>query len=155
MMTDHLSQFPRRPPAGSCWSMTTSRTSTSCARRSVAPKYRLFVARNGEDALKVARRARPSIVLLDVLMPGIDGDETCRRLKDDAETRDAAVIFLSALGDPKDKVRGFEVGAVDFITKPFQAGEVIARVNTHLTIQRLLHRQAEATSACRAARCAR
>ena len=108
------------------------------------PNYRLFVARSGEDALKVARRARPLIVLLDVVMPGIDGYETCRRLKDDPETRDAAVIFLSALNDPKDRVRGFEAGAVDFISKPVQAEEVVARVNTHLTIQRLLHRQGEA-----------
>ena len=103
--------------------------------------YHLFVARTGEEALKVARRAKPLIVLLDVVMPGIDGYETCRRLKDDPETRDAAVIFLSALDNPKDKVRGFEAGAVDFITKPVQAEEVIARVNTHLTIQRLLRRQ--------------
>jgi eukaryotic-like serine/threonine-protein kinase len=110
------------------------------------PSYRLFVARSGEDALKVARRAGPLIVLLDVVMPGIDGYETCRRLKDDPATRDAAVIFLSALNDPKDKVRGFEAGAVDFITKPFQAEEVIARVNTHLAIQRLLRRQAESRS---------
>ena len=105
------------------------------------PQYRLFVARNGEDALKVARRAAPSIILLDVVMPGIDGYETCRRLKLDPETRDAAVIFVSALTDPKEKVRGFEAGAVDFITKPVEADEVIARVNTHLTIQRLLRRQ--------------
>jgi DNA-binding response OmpR family regulator len=106
--------------------------------------YRLFVARNGEDAVKVARRARPLVILLDVVMPGIDGYETCRRLKEDPDTRDAAVIFLSALNDAKDKVRGFEAGAVDFITKPFEGGEVIARVNTHLAIQRLLRRQAEA-----------
>ena len=106
--------------------------------------YHLFVARSGEDAMKIARRARPLLILLDVVMPGIDGYETCRRLKDDPETRDAAVIFLSALTDPKDKVRGFEAGAVDFITKPFVGGEVIARVNAHLEIQRLLRRQAEA-----------
>ena len=106
--------------------------------------YRLFVARTGEEALKVARRAKPLIVLLDVVMPGIDGYETCRRLKDDPETMDAAVIFLSALDNPKDKVRGFEAGGVDFITKPVQPEEVIARVNTHLRIQRLLHRQLEA-----------
>ena len=105
--------------------------------------YRLYVARNGEDALKVARRARPLLILLDVVMPGIDGYETCRRLKDDPETRDAAVIFLSALDDATDKVRGLEAGAVDFITKPFQADQVVARVNTHLAIQRLRRLQAE------------
>ena len=92
----------------------------------------------------MARSAKPLIVLLDVVMPGIDGYETCRRLKDDPETRDAAVIFLSALDDAKAKVRGFEAGAVDFVTKPVQAEEVIARVNTHLRIQRLLRRQLEA-----------
>ena len=106
--------------------------------------YRLFFARSGEDALKVARRARPGLILLDVVMPGIDGYETCRLLKDDPETRDAAVIFLSALDDAKDKVRGFEAGAVDFVTKPFQGDEVVARVHTHLSIQRLLRRQREA-----------
>ena len=108
------------------------------------PNYRLFVARSGEEALRVAPRARPLIVLLDVVMPGIDGYETCRRLKADPETRDAAVIFVSALNDPKDRIRGFEAGAVDFISKPVQPEEVIARVNTHLAIQRLLHRQVEA-----------
>ena len=106
--------------------------------------YRLFFARSGEDALKVARRAHPGLILLDVVMPGIDGYETCRLLKDDPETRDAAVIFLSALDDAKDKVRGFEAGAVDFVTKPFQGDEVLARVNTHLSIQRLLRRPHEA-----------
>jgi DNA-binding NtrC family response regulator len=99
--------------------------------------FRLFFTRSGEDALKVARRAKPLLVLLDVMMPGMDGYETCRRLKADPETSGAAVIFLSALEDTRDKVRGLEVGAVDFITKPFQADEVVARVNTHLTIQRL------------------
>ena len=127
--------------------MTMPRTWTSCAQTLGGSSYRLFVARNGEEALKVARRAKPLIVLLDVVMPGIDGYETCRRLKDDPETRDAAVIFLSALDDPKDKVRGFEAGAVDFITKPVQPEEVIARVNTHLRIQRLLRRQLEAVPA--------
>ena len=105
--------------------------------------YRLLFARSGEDALKVAQRTRPGLILLDVVMPGIDGYETCRRLKDAPETRDAAVIFLSALDDAKDKVRGFEAGAVDFVTKPFQGDEVLARVRTHLSIQRLLRRQHE------------
>src|SRR6476469_6630897 len=108
--------------------------------------YRLFVARTGEDALKIARRAQPLLILLDVVMPGIDGYETCRLLKEDPETRDAAVIFLSALNDAKDKVRGFEAGAVDFITKPVVGDEVLARVKTHLAIQRLLRRQAKGKS---------
>ena len=105
--------------------------------------YRLFVTRNGESAIEVARRVRPLLILLDVVMPGIDGYETCRRLKADPATREAAVIFLSSLDDTKDKVRGFEAGAVDFVSKPFQREEVVARVNTHLTLQRL-RRQLEA-----------
>ena len=99
--------------------------------------YKLLVATSGEDALKVALRARPSLVLLDVVMPGIDGYETCRRLKADPETAGAAVIFLSALTEAREKVRGLEAGAVDFVTKPFQPEEVVARVHTHLTVQRL------------------
>src|SRR3954471_2170279 len=98
---------------------------------------RLFVTRNGESPVEVARRVHPLLILLDVVMPGIDGYETCRRLKADPETREAAVIFLSSLDDTKDKVRGLEVGAVDFVSKPFQKDEVVARVHTHLTLQRL------------------
>ena len=79
-------------------------------------------------------------------MPGLDGYEACRRLKSDPQTRDAAVIFLSSLDDARDKVRGLEAGAVDFVTKPFQAEEVVARVNTHLTLERL-RRQLEARNA--------
>jgi DNA-binding NtrC family response regulator len=108
--------------------------------------YRLFVTRSGESALEVARKVHPALVLLDVVMPGIDGYETCRRLKDDPDTREAAVIFLSSLDEVKDKVRGLEVGAVDFVSKPFQKDEVVARVNTHLTLQRL-RRQLETRNA--------
>src|SRR5437867_4151675 len=108
--------------------------------------YRLFVTRSGESAIEVARRVHPLLVLLDIVMPGIDGYETCRRLKNDPETREAAVIFLSSLGETKDKVRGLEVGAVDFVSKPFQSDEVVARVHTHLTLQRL-RRQLEARNA--------
>ena len=95
--------------------------------------YRLFVTRSGESAIEVARRVQPLLIMLDVVMPGIDGYETCRRLKEDPNTREAAVIFLSSLDETKDKVRGLQVGAVDFVSKPFQRDEVIARVNTHLT----------------------
>jgi DNA-binding response OmpR family regulator len=98
---------------------------------------KLVLARSGEEALEAARAAHPSLVLLDVMMPGIDGFETCRRLKADPALADAAVIFLSALDDARDKVQGLSVGAVDYIAKPFQPQEVLARVQTHLTIQRL------------------
>ena len=99
--------------------------------------YKLLAARNGEEALSIAHKARPELVLLDIMMPGIDGFEVCRRLKADPVTCDTAVVFLSALGETKDKVRGLDLGAVDYVGKPFQAEEVLARVHTHLTIQRL------------------
>jgi phosphoserine phosphatase RsbU/P len=98
---------------------------------------KLLVATNGESALTIAQKALPDLILLDIMMPGIDGFEVCRRLKSDPATQRVPVIFLSALDETGDKVRGLELGAVDYIAKPFQPEEVIARVNTHLTIHRL------------------
>jgi sigma-B regulation protein RsbU (phosphoserine phosphatase) len=98
---------------------------------------KLLVAKNGETALSIAQKASPNLILLDIMMPGIDGFEVCRRLKADSVTADIPVIFLSALTDTKDKVQGLQLGAVDYVSKPFQPDEVIARVNTHLTIHRL------------------
>ncbi len=97
----------------------------------------LLAAKNGDDSLTIAARMQPALILLDIMMPGIDGFEVCRRLKQDPATRDAAVIFLSALDDTESKVRGLTLGAVDYIAKPFQAEEVVARVETHLKIRRL------------------
>jgi DNA-binding NtrC family response regulator len=97
----------------------------------------LLAAKNGKDALSIASRVTPDLILLDVMMPDMDGFETCARLKADSRTHDAAVVFLSALTDPLDKVRGLELGAVDFINKPFQAEEVLARVRTHLELRQL------------------
>jgi sigma-B regulation protein RsbU (phosphoserine phosphatase) len=99
--------------------------------------HRILVADSGEAALKIAARARPQLILLDIMMPGMDGYEVCRRIHDDPVTQGSDVIFLSALDKTEDKVMGLELGAVDYITKPFQPAEVIARVDTHLTIQRL------------------
>jgi len=99
--------------------------------------YRLLIANSGAQALEVARRARPDLVLLDIMMPDMDGFEVCRRLKADPETAGMAVIFLSALDDTSDKVRGLELGAVDYVTKPFHPDEVAARVETHCKILRL------------------
>ena len=99
--------------------------------------YRLLAARSGRDAIAIAQRVVPDLILLDVMMPGMDGFETCAHLKADPRTRDSAVIFLSALTAASDKVRGLELGAVDFVNKPFQAEEVLARVRTHLTIRGL------------------
>ncbi len=99
--------------------------------------YTLLAARDGEQALSIAKLALPSLILLDIMMPGIDGFEVCRRLKADAETRGIPVIFLSALTDTEALVKGFALGAVDYISKPFQGDEVRARVRTQLRIRRL------------------
>ena len=99
--------------------------------------YRLLAAKSGKDALSIAERVLPDLIMLDVMMPEMDGFETCARLKAHPRTRDSAVIFLSALADSGDKVRGLELGGIDFVTKPFQAQEVIARVKTHLTLRDL------------------
>jgi DNA-binding NtrC family response regulator len=99
--------------------------------------HKLLAANNGKNALAVARRTRPDLVLLDVMMPEMDGFETCRQMREDPALEGMAIIFCSALDDVASKVKGFELGAVDFITKPYQAEEVIARVNTHLAIQQL------------------
>ena len=106
--------------------------------------YAIVAAINGEKALKMsAADPRPDLILLDIMMPGMDGFEVCQRLKADTNTQDIPVIFLSALDDTVNKVKGFEMGAVDYISKPFQPEEVIVRVNTHLTINRLKQSLAE------------
>jgi len=99
--------------------------------------YRLLAARDGESALYTAKRAHPALILLDVMMPGMDGFEVCERLKADPDTADIAIIFLSALTDSQSKVHGLAIGGVDYIAKPFQTDEVLARVRTHVKIQRL------------------
>ena len=96
--------------------------------------YRVLGAECGVRAIEQVRRLKPDIILLDVLMPGLDGFETCRLLKANPATREIPIIFLTALTDTVDKVRGFELGGVDYITKPVQEAEVLARLNTHLTI---------------------
>ncbi len=107
-------------------------------------QYAIVAAINGEKALKMAvAEPRPDLILLDIMMPGMDGFEVCSRLKSDPETRDIPVIFLSALDDTANKVKGFTTGAVDYISKPFQPQEVHVRVNTHLTMSRLKRSLAE------------
>jgi DNA-binding response OmpR family regulator/DNA-binding CsgD family transcriptional regulator len=99
--------------------------------------YQVLVAESGKGALSQLEYAQPDFILLDVAMPGIDGFETCRRLKKDERWRDTPVLFLTALNETTDKVRGFEVGAVDFISKPLHPEEVLARVRAHLQIRSL------------------
>ena len=92
---------------------------------------------SGGRALASAQLSRPDLILLDIKMPEMDGYEVCERLKADGQTRDVPVIFISALDELQDKVRAFAVGGVDYITKPFQVEEVLARVETHLALRRL------------------
>lgn len=99
--------------------------------------HRILAARSGKSALEIAERARPDLMLLDVMMPDMDGFAVCRAIKSRPVTRDIAVIFLSALGEVEDKVAGLGLGAADYITKPVQAEEVLARVSNHLAMQRL------------------
>lgn len=99
--------------------------------------YRLLIANDGNKALTLARRDRPEVILLDIMMPELDGYQVCQQLKADPVTADSAVVFLSALDDVEAKVRGFNLGGADYISKPFQAEEVIARVRTHASVIRL------------------
>ncbi|MEC4806987.1 MAG: response regulator [Jaaginema sp. PMC 1079.18] len=99
--------------------------------------FRVLVARNGEDALQKLAEITPDLILLDVMMPEMDGFETCRHLKSNRQTQDIPVIFMTALADTENKMKAFSLGAVDYITKPFQQAEVLARVNLHLKLRRL------------------
>ncbi|HEX5337082.1 MAG TPA: PAS domain S-box protein [Gallionella sp.] len=105
--------------------------------------YDVLVALDGEEALERIELARPDLILLDVMMPGIDGFEVCRRLKAQAHTRDIPVIFMTSLSSIDDKVQGFEAGAVDYVTKPLQFDEVRVRVGTHLKLRELQRRLEE------------
>ena len=95
-----------------------------------------LIANDGESAIEQVEYAKPDLILLDVMMPGIDGFEVCRRLKANSATQAIPIIFMTALSDPIDKVKGLELGAVDYITKPFQRDEVLARLRVHLKLCR-------------------
>ena len=99
--------------------------------------YKVRPVPNGKLALRAAKNDPPDLILLDVNMPGMDGLEVCRALKADGKTRDIPVVFVSALGDTDDVVKGLQAGAVDYISKPFQAEEVLAHVQTHLALRGL------------------
>ncbi|MBD2678194.1 MULTISPECIES: sensor histidine kinase [Nostoc] len=99
--------------------------------------WKALMATDGESAIEQIEYAHPDLILLDIMMPGLDGFETCRRLKANAVTKNIPIIFMTALSDATDKVKGLEIGAVDYITKPFQQEEVIARLKLHLKISHL------------------
>ena len=99
--------------------------------------YHVVVAQAGDEALERAMLVRPALILLDVMMPGINGFETCRRLKMHDELRDIPVVFMSARAEVGDKLAGFSIGAVDYVTKPVDSAELLARVETHLALATL------------------
>ena len=99
--------------------------------------FNVLIAHNGEEALQQLEAVMPDVILLDVMMPGIDGFETCRRIKENTRTQDIPVIFMTALSNSEDKIKGFEAGGVDYLTKPPHFQEVVTRLNTHLENQKL------------------
>ncbi|MEM7345583.1 MAG: EAL domain-containing protein [Chloroflexota bacterium] len=99
--------------------------------------FNVLTAEDGLESVRLAKTDRPDLILLDIMMPDLNGIETCYQLKQDPETKDIPVIFMTALADTEDKVRGLEAGAVDYLIKPAQRAEILARVNTHLTIRDL------------------
>ena len=100
-----------------------------------AHQYRLVVANEGETALRLAEQEKPDLILLDIMMPGMDGYTVCRRLKAQASTCDIPVIFISAMNEEMDEMEGLQLGAVDYITKPFSIPIVLARIATHLSLR--------------------
>src|SRR4030042_3614738 len=104
--------------------------------------YAVQAVPDGRHALEAVLSNQPDLILLDIVMPDLDGFEVCRILKENKQTKAIPVLFMSALNETEDKVKGFEAGAVDYITKPFQFQEVLARVQTHLTL-RALQKQLE------------
>ncbi|RLC88722.1 MAG: hybrid sensor histidine kinase/response regulator, partial [Chloroflexi bacterium] len=107
--------------------------------------YKVRAVISGARALKAVQSTSPDLILLDVRMPRMNGYEVCKRLKAHEQTRAIPVIFISALGETEDKLEAFKVGGVDYITKPFRVPEVVARVQTHLTLRALQH-QLQATN---------
>ncbi len=99
--------------------------------------FKVLIAKNGKRAIQKAEYAHPDLILLDVMMPEMDGFEACRILKSQQSTQDIPIIFLTAMTDTVDKVKGFQLGAADYITKPIQYEEVLARVNAHLNLYQL------------------
>ncbi len=112
-------------------------TNLQVLRQVLGADYRLLFATDGTRALQIARQQQPELILLDVMMPGMDGYTVCRTLKADAATRAIPVVFITALNDVADEAHGFDVGCVDYIAKPFSAAVVRARVKTHLSLVRM------------------
>ena len=114
-----------------------AKTNISALIAALGDDYKIGVATSGAKALEYVRRTPPDLILLDIMMPEMDGYEVCSRLKGNECTRQIPVIFLTALTNVDEKVKGFAVGAVDYVTKPFEVAEVQARVRTHVELERL------------------
>ena len=99
--------------------------------------YEVLVEMDSSDGIEQAENNPPDLILLDIMMPKINGFEVCRKLQSNLNTKDIPIIFMTALSDTGEKVKGFQMGAVDYITKPFQQEEVIARINVQLKLRRL------------------
>jgi two-component system, sensor histidine kinase and response regulator len=108
--------------------------------------YKVRPATNGADALEAVEKRKPDLILLDIKMPGMDGFEVCRRLQDNAETKEIPIIFITASEDPKSAIKGLQLGAVDYIIKPFIEEEVLARIQTHIELYRIRRQLGQANS---------
>jgi len=100
--------------------------------------YELYLSKDGNKAFDIAKKILPDLILLDIMMPIIDGYDTCKLLKNNETTKNIPIIFLSALTSPEDKIKAFELGAVDYIPKPFHAQEVLVRVKSHLSTSTMI-----------------
>ncbi|RKZ35741.1 MAG: hybrid sensor histidine kinase/response regulator, partial [Gammaproteobacteria bacterium] len=109
--------------------------------------FNVSVALSGEKAIEITQKLIPDMILLDIKMSGIDGFETCRLLKENAALKEVPIIFITAMMETVDKVKGFSIGGVDYITKPFEHEEVLARINTHLMLRRQQQQLAEKNAA--------
>jgi DNA-binding response OmpR family regulator len=112
-------------------------------RETLKTKYRLIIATRGEQAYSLAVSKKPDLILMDVMMPGMDGFETCEKIKENAETSHIPIVFVTALNEVEDKSVGYEMGGSDYITKPFEMYDVLTCIETHLNVIKLAKRVKE------------
>jgi putative two-component system response regulator len=112
-------------------------------RETLKSKYRLIIATRGEQAYSLAVSKKPDLILMDVMMPGMDGFETCEKIKENPETNHIPIVFVTALNEVEDKSVGYEMGGSDYITKPFEMSDVLTCIETHLNVIKLAKRVKE------------
>jgi DNA-binding response OmpR family regulator len=108
--------------------------------------YDLAIATNGKEGIQLAENLLPDLILLDIMMPVVDGFEVCQKLKDGEKTKEIPIIFLTARGNSDDVIKGFKLGAVDYVTKPFSSHELLARIHTHVTLKQTIEKLRKALS---------